>query len=132
VAHPNEVFVRELYAAMDRGDGRALAKALLPDTRWVIAGGGALAGTHVGPDAIFTFWRRMAEETGGGLRLAVRDVLANDDRAVALVDVTGVRGDRTFTSSQVVVFEIDGRQVREARFIHEDQAAYDAFMATGG
>jgi hypothetical protein len=33
VAHPNEVFVRELYAAMHRGDGRALAKALLPDTR---------------------------------------------------------------------------------------------------
>jgi len=33
VAHPNEVFVRELYAAMNRGDGRALAKALLPDER---------------------------------------------------------------------------------------------------
>ena len=129
VAHPNEVFVRELYAAMDRGDGRALAKALLPDTRWVIAGRGRLAGTYVGPDAIFTFWRRMADETAGGLSLAVRDVLANDARAVALVDVIGVRGEHTFRAPQVVVFEIDGRQVREARFLHEDQAAFDAFWS---
>ena len=59
----------------------------------------------------------------------MRDVLANDARAVALVDVIGVRGEHTFRAPQVVVFEIDGRQVREARFLHEDQAAFDAFWS---
>jgi uncharacterized protein len=129
VAHPNEQVIRELYAAMDRGDGRALAKSLRPDTRWIIAGHGKLAGTYVGKDAIFDFWRRVAQETGGGLRLSLRDVLANDARAVALVDVVGVRGDSSLDAPQVVVFELDQGQLREARFVYEDQAGYDAFWA---
>lgn len=129
VAHPNEQVVRDLYAAMDRGDGHALAKPLRPDTRWVIAGRSKLAGTYVGKDAIFDFWRRVARESGGGLRLSLRDVLANDARAVALVDVVGVRGETTLEAPQVVVFELDQGHVREARFIYEDQAAYDAFWS---
>jgi len=46
-----------------------------------------------------------------------------------VIGVRGVRGGHTFRAPQVVVFEIDGRQVREARFIHQDQAAYDAFWS---
>jgi ketosteroid isomerase-like protein len=129
VAHPNEQHVRDLYAAMARRDGRALAKALGPDTRWVVAGQGKLAGTYVGPDAIFDFWRRVAEESGGGLRLSLRDVLANDSRAVALVDVVGTRGEKTLEAPQLVVFELEQGRIREARFVYEDQAAYDAFWA---
>jgi ketosteroid isomerase-like protein len=129
VAHPNEEIVRDLYAAMERGDGRALAQALRPDTRWIIAGHGELAGTCVGGDAIFGFWRRVARETGGGLRLSLRDVLANDTRAVALVDVVGVRGEATLRAPQVVVFELEEDRICEARFICEDQAAYDAFWS---
>ena len=94
VAHPE----RSLRPRALRGDGPGRrprpgqgAPAGHPLGRSPVPG--RSPGTHVGPDAIFTFWRRMAEETGGGLRLAVRDVLANDARAVALVDVIGVRGD---------------------------------------
>jgi uncharacterized protein len=129
VAHPNEQRVRDLYAAMDRGDGRALAQALTPATRWVIAGNGKLAGTHVGSDAIFDFWRQVARETGGGLRLTLRDVLANDARAVALVDVVGSREDKSLHAQQLVVFEFDSGDLREARFVYEDQAGYDAFWS---
>jgi uncharacterized protein len=129
VAHPNEQRVRDLYAAMDRGDGRALAQALTPATRWVVAGNGKLAGRYVGTDAIFGFWRQVARETGGGLRLTLRDVLANDARAVALVDVVGTREDKRLDAQQLVVFEFESGELREARFVYEDQAAYDSFWS---
>lgn len=83
----------------------------------------------VGTDAIFGFWRQVARETGGGLRLTLRDVLANDARAIALVDVVGTREDKRLDAQQLVVFEFESGELREARFVYEDQAAYDSFWS---
>ncbi len=47
-----------------------------------------------GPTEIFGLWRRIAEHSSGGLQPELRDVLANDDRVVALVSVRGRRADR--------------------------------------
>ncbi len=124
--HPNEQFVRGIYDAMDRRDGRSLAAVLRPDSRWVIPGRGPLCGTYVGPEQIFDMWRKTAEYTGGGLALSLIDVLANDDRAVALVQVRGQRGDRAIDARQFALFEISGSTVTEARFVCEDQDAYEA------
>jgi uncharacterized protein len=115
--HPHEQLVRGLHDAMARRDGRTLAAVLRADTRWVIPGRGPLCGTFVGPDEIFEMWRRVAEHTGGGLALSLVDVLANDDRAVALVHVEGRRGLRTMDARQLVLFEISGSTVTEARFV---------------
>ena len=125
---PNESILREAYAAMAVGDGRTLAKLLLPDTTWVIAGKGKLAGSYRGPDEIFTLWKAIAEQTGGGLRLEVRDVLANDQRGVVLVTARGERRGRVLDERQVAVFEFaEPGKVRTATFIYEDPEAYDAF-----
>lgn len=121
--------MREMYEAMARGDGKALAARLRADTRWVIAGDGPTAGTYTGPNEIFAFWKRTAEQTGGGLRLELRDVLANDERTVSLVDVSGRRGERTFTDRQVVVTEWDGETITASTFIYEHPQAYDEFWA---
>lgn len=125
--HPNERLLRDGYEAMGRGDGRALAKLLGPGTRWVIAGRGPVSGTYEGPDEIFAFWKKTAEQTGGGLTLNVRDVLANDHRGVVLVDVEGTRNGRELHERQVVVFELDHGKVASATFIYEDPQAYDDF-----
>lgn len=125
--HPNERLLRGAYEAMARSDGRALAKLLEPSTRWVIAGRGPVSGTYEGPDEIFAFWKKTAEQTGGGLRLNVRDVLANDHRGVVLVDVDGSRRGRELHARQVVVFELDDGKVLSATFIYEDPQAYDEF-----
>lgn len=127
--HPNERLVRETYAAMGRGDGRALAEILTPETTWIIAGDSAKSGTYTGPDEIFRFWKKTAEQTGGGLQLELRDVLANDARAVALVDVHGQRDGRQLDARQVVVFELVDGKVRSAVFIYEEPQAYADFWA---
>lgn len=127
--HDNERLVRHAYEAMGKGDGSALAKLLTPTTEWVIRGDGALAGTYTGPDEIFEFWKLVAKKTGGGLRLKVRDVLANDDRAVALVDVSGRRGDVTLDERQIVIFELADGKAMSATFVYEQPDRYDAFWS---
>ena len=89
--HANERFVRSLYEALARGDGRQLASALTPSTQWIMPGRGVLSGTYTGPDEIFGLWKRIAEQSGGGLQLELRDVVANDNITVALVTVRGRR-----------------------------------------
>jgi ketosteroid isomerase-like protein len=112
---------------MARGDGRALAEMLTDTTRWVVCGHGKLAGTYTGPDEIFALWKKIADQTGGGLRLELRDVLANDERAVALVTARGRRGDRDLDERQVVLFEMEADKISEATFVYEDPDAYDSF-----
>jgi uncharacterized protein len=125
--HPNEALIRRGYEAMADGDGSVLASLLAPTTKWIILGEGELAGTYEGPEAIFAFWKRVAEKTGGGLRLTLDDVLANDDRAVALVRVRGRRGDKVLDERQVVVFELQRSKVTSATFVYERPDVYDAF-----
>lgn len=69
----------------------------------------------------------IAAQTGGGLRLQVEDVLANDARAVVLVVATGSRGARRLNERQVAVFDLNEDKVHTARFIYEDPDAYDEF-----
>lgn len=121
--------MRDAYRAMAAGDGRALGNILTADTTWVIAGHGTLAGVYTGPEEIFGLWKRIAEQTGGGLRLDVEDVFANDTRAVVLVRAMGNRGTRQLAERQVAIFELVNRKVETARFIYEDPDAYDSFWA---
>ncbi len=125
--HPHEQLLRETYAAMARGDGRALHDVLTPGTVWVIPPGSKLSGRYTGPDEIFGFWKRVAQQTGGGLSLEVEDVLANDRRGVALVVVRGERQGRRLEERQVAVFELADGKILQGTFIYEDPAAYEAF-----
>lgn len=127
--HPNEALIRGTYEAMVRGDGRALSDILTPSTEWIVQGEGSLAGIYTGPDEIFGFWKQVAAKTGGGLKLEVRDVLANDRRAVALVTARGSRGDRRLEERQVATFEMHEGKVTSATFVYERPHVYDAFWA---
>jgi ketosteroid isomerase-like protein len=127
--HPNEQLIRELYDAMARADGRRLAQFLTAETKWIMPGRGHFSGTYTGPDEIFGFWKRVAQESGGGLQLELRDVLANDDRAVALISVHGRREDRHLDQRQVVVFEFLQGMLLSGTFIYEDPEAYEGFWS---
>ena len=115
---------------MAAGDGRSLARLLAAQTTWVIGGRGPLSGSYHGPDQIFGLWKAIAAQTGGGLRLEVEDVLANDQRGVVLVVARGERHGRHLDERQVAVFEFsDDATVRRASFIYEDPQAYDSFWS---
>lgn len=127
--HPNEKTLRDGYAAMARGDGRLIAQMLDPLAEWHIPGRSPLAGTYRGLDAIFGFWKRVADLAPGGLRLEVLDVFANDTRGAVFVVGRGSRQGLTIEERGVHVFEFEGGKARCARFFYEDQDAYDAFWS---
>ena len=129
MSHPNEALLRETYAAMARGDGRAIAANIAPDAVWHIPGASPLAGDKRGLDELFAFWRHVAELSGGGMRLELRDVLANDERACVWVRGSATRDGRTFEELGVHVFEIRDGKIAEAWFHYEDQTAYDEFWS---
>jgi hypothetical protein len=54
-------------------------------------------------------------------------VLANDERAIALVTARGRRGDRQLAERQVALFEMDGGKITEATFVYENPDVYDSF-----
>ena len=128
--HANEAMLRATYDAMARGDGRSIAAVLAPSATWHIPGSSQMAGDYVGLDELFGFWRRVAELTGGGMRLEVLDVLANDEHAAVWVHGRARRDDRTFEERGVHVFTLSDGLITEAWFHYEDQAAYDEFWGT--
>lgn len=128
--NPNEASLRGAYEAMAAGDGRSLSELLTPDTTWVICGKGKLAGSYQGLDEIFGLWKAIAEQTGGGMRLAVEDILANEERGVALVVAQGERNGRQLHERHVAVFEFtpDGK-IGRASFVYENPDEYDSFWS---
>ena len=124
--HTNERFVRSLSRD---GSKRWATVGVGSDarTRWIMPGRSVLSGTYTGPGEIFGLWKRIAEQGGGGLQLELRDVVTNDDIAVALVTVHGNRRGRQLEERQVAVFELVGDHVKSATFIYEDPQAYDEF-----
>lgn len=130
MGHSQEARIQEAYAAMARGDGRALAAIIHADAIWHIPGHSQLAGVYRGRDEVFGFWRRVAEMSDSGLQLEVLDVLANDDRAAVFVRGRAQRGDRTLEENGVHILRFDGEQITEGWFYYEDQDAYDDFWGT--
>jgi uncharacterized protein len=127
MGHPNEGKVRDIYAAMARGDGRALAASIRADAVWHIPGRSQLAGTYTGLDEVFDFWRRVAEMSDDGLRLQVLDVLANDERAAVFVHGRASRGGHVLEERGVHHLLLQDGRIAEAWFYYQDQDAYDAF-----
>jgi uncharacterized protein len=127
--HPNESRLRAGYAAMARGDGKALAETLDPQARWHIPGSSPLAGEYQGIGAIFDFWKKVMALSNGGIRLEVLDVLANDHHAVVFVLGRSTRKGMSLEERGVHVYELKDGKAISAHFYYEDQAAYDRFWS---
>jgi uncharacterized protein len=93
MAHPNEVLVRDGFAAFGRGDMDALRNQYFAeDIRWHVGGRGALAGDYEGTAQVLGLFGRLFELSGGTYSAELHDVLANDEQAVQLFTSRAERG----------------------------------------
>jgi len=113
--HPNAVAVRSLFAAFANADVAAIQGAIHPDCVWRFPGTeGALAGEHRGHDEIFSFLGQVVTLTAGTFGMDLTDVVAGDERAVALFRGHGTRPDgRTLDNPTSLVIRLDGHQAIE-------------------
>lgn len=128
--HPNAARVRALFDAFRSGDLAVLTTVLAEEAVWHFPGRrGRLAGDHVGRAAILGFLLQVPALTGGTFALELLDVLANDDRAVALFRGRATREGKTLDNPTCLVMRLDGDLVVELWEFVWDLAHVEDFWA---
>jgi hypothetical protein len=126
--HPHVALVRGAYEAFAKGDLAALDDVFAEDIRWHEPGRSQMSGTYEGRDAVYAMFGRLMELTEGSFRIDVRSVLADDEYAMVLVDVSAHRGDQAYSVTNVHVSRMSGGKVAEFWETAGDQYAVDAVM----
>jgi uncharacterized protein len=126
--HANVELLRNGYNAYSTADMAVLTELFADDIVWHVAGRSQLSGDYKGRDAVFGFFGKLMELTGGTSKLEVHDILANDDHAIALLTSSGTRGDKSFTGQDVHVFHVQNGQVVEFWDSPLDQYKADEFF----
>jgi ketosteroid isomerase-like protein len=130
MAHPNEVLVREAFAAFGRGDIDALQRQYFAeDIRWHFPGRSPLAGDHEGVARVAEMLGRPAELSAGTHRIELHDVIGNDEHVVALHTTRAERAGKQLEVDAVHVFHVRDGKVTEAWTYHADLYAVDEFWA---
>jgi ketosteroid isomerase-like protein len=128
--HPNVAAVRSAYEAVGRGDVAAFGAALADDVLWYESTPG-FEGEYRGRDAAVEMLGRVFAETGMEVvDLSIRHILADDDYAVVLIDVTMALGDRQRTGEYVDVYRLRDGLVTEHRHLPVDPNAEAEFFGT--
>lgn len=127
--HPNLIAARTGYEAFANGDMATLNDVMSDDIVWHNGGDNILSGDYEGKEAVFGFFGRIVEETGGSFNNEIHDILANDEHGVALVDTSATRGGKSLQGRAVHVFHMSDGKLTEFWSYPEDQTAIDEFWA---
>lgn len=119
---------REYLATYARGDQDALKEFFAEDVVWHVGGAHQLSGDYRGREALFDYFSRVRDLTGGSLRLEEDAVLTGREHTAMLTRVTGDLGGRHLDVLMAQTFRTgpDGRWT-EYFAMPDDQAAVDAF-----
>ena len=124
----NERVVRRTLDAVNGRDVAELQACFHADVSWFETGrDNPLGGPYRGIGEVLTFLAARFEQSADTLAIDVHDVVAGDEHVVALVRLTGARGDRRLDDRSVFVVHVDDGLVREIWSYAEDQTGIDGF-----
>jgi ketosteroid isomerase-like protein len=116
MSHPSAELIRRLYEARNRNDLESVRSMLAEDIIWHEPDvGGEYTGDLHGPDAVLAMIRVAQELSDGTFRLLPREIVANGEHAVALVDWSATRSGEALEGKEVAVYRVRGKVV-EASF----------------
>ncbi|MFI9149609.1 nuclear transport factor 2 family protein [Streptomyces sp. NPDC053367] len=126
--HPHVQLVRKGYEAFQRGDMDALRELMTADCTQHVPGSHRLSGDYKGQDAIVGLYGRLFEETGGSLRVELRNVLVDGrGHAVAVHRTTARRGTKSVEMDGCLVFRIVGDKATDIDECLDDIEKADEF-----
>ena len=128
--HPNVQRLRAFLDAYAANDANSINDALADGAVWHVGGTHRWSGDYRGREAILEYFNRVGAETGRTLRLEPIELMANDERGAAFLQVTAERGDRHLdvTMAEAFQFDEDGR-IREFWAHANDQHAVNSFWS---
>lgn len=127
--HSNATIIRRGYTAFNSGDMETLRTLFTEDSVWHVPGRNQLSGDKQGREAVFAYFGKLGELTGGSFKVELHDLLANDEHVVGLQASTGQRNGKTLRDNGALVFRMRNGQVIEGREHTFDQQGSDAFWA---
>ncbi|MBA3806969.1 MAG: nuclear transport factor 2 family protein [Solirubrobacterales bacterium] len=129
VEHPHAQLIREFHDSQNLfyagGDQSPVAALLTPDVTWHVPGHSAVAGDYHGRDEVLRYFAARRERANGILRINVRDVLPDDERAVILAEGHASTGGGASSWRSVVIFRMSGGRIAECWVHPYDQTVYD-------
>jgi ketosteroid isomerase-like protein len=128
MAHPNADLVRRGFEAFAAGDMATLDEIMSDDVKWHSMGAAPFAGDVEGKQAVFANWATIPSVVDS-MRQDLHAIVADDEHAVAMVNLEMTRGDRTFSGGQIIVFHVADGKATEGWVVSVDQAEADAFWA---
>ena len=122
--HPNVTLVRDMFAAMERGDVQWLEDHTSDDIVWHTGGNSRAAGVRRGKDEVRALMAETADP--GAMKADVHDVIGNDDHTVVLgtAVVTAPSG-KSVEYNYVNVFHVADGKVTEVWGLAENDAETD-------
>jgi len=125
--HPNEILLRQAYAAQSRGDIEGYINLLSDDFLLHIPGRSQIAGDYMGKEEIRRHFREITQLSGGTFRTEVHDILASDTHVVGLVNARANREGRFVELPRVHVWHVRNGKLSELWLHPVDQYAFDAY-----
>ncbi len=127
--HPNAALHRRGHEAFSRGDMDTLTELIADDTVWHMPGRSPLSGDLHGREAVFGFFAKLNELSGGTAKINDHDFLATDEHSVALFRVVATRGGKTLESRLCEVIHWRNSQIVEDWTSFDDQYGWDQFWS---
>lgn len=121
--------VRRGYAAFNSGDLDALRSLMSRDVVQHVPGNSQVAGAYKGIDAVFGYYGKLAELTGGNFRADLLEMHGDrQGHVVALHQVTALRNGVTRVTRGSILFTFLGDKVTDAMELRSDLPGDDAFF----
>ena len=133
MTHPNETTIRTFYDARISWDMHRLEQTIrevfTDDVIWHYAGRNPLNQDYRGHAGVLDFFVRLRELTRGTFHLTLDDVVANDERGVALEILKAERGGQEFGWRSALAYYFRAGKIAEVRVFQHTQYEVDAFWA---
>jgi len=128
--HKNVETVRRGYQAFNAADLKTLTELFHENATWHVPGRSRLSGDCKGREAVFAYFGRLGQETGGSLKAELKHLCSDEEgRVVAIHHDTAKRGGKQLSVDCCLVFEFkDGRVISGREFFY-DLHAVEAFWA---
>jgi ketosteroid isomerase-like protein len=128
-AAENAEAVRRGYDAFNSADMETLTELFDERAAWHVPGRSSLAGDHEGREAVFAYFGRLGQGTGGTFRAELQHLFADGDRVVGLHHNSAERDGKQLDVDVCLVFRLEDGRITEGMEHYRDLYVWDEFWS---
>ena len=125
--HPNVPRLRAFFQAFANRNFDAIKATFATEFVWHVSIPSRFAGDRRGWDEFAKYLVDLGRETGGTMRIEPYEIFANDDRGVALVEISRVRRGKALSNRAVQVVDFRNGLITEGWFLDANPLELEGF-----